>query len=115
MELKGKIYKIRTEQQVTDSFKKREFVLNTDLETDYPQFIQLEFVQDKCEILDKYKVGDIITVQINIRGRNWQPQEGEEKTFNTLQAWRIEKDEQQQEQTTTPPTNAEAEDDDLPF
>jgi len=111
MELKGKIYNIKTEQVVTDKFKKREFVLNTDLDTDYPQFIAVEFVQDKCELLDKYKVDDIVTVQINIRGRNWTNPEGVERTFNTLQAWRIEKDEQKQEE----PIQIEDKEDGLPF
>jgi len=111
MELKVKIYKIKDEQVVSDKFKKREFVVNTDLDTEYPQRIQLEFIQDKCEFLNGYKVDDIVTVHINIKGREWFNPEGKAIYFNTLQAWRIEKDEQQQEQSQVEDKEA----DDLPF
>ena len=112
MELKGKIYKIGQEQVVSDKFKKREFVLETDLDSQYPQFIAVECTQDKCELLDKFKVGQIVTAHINLRGRNWTNKEGIEKTFNTLQVWRIEADEEQQ---TEDAHVEDKEGNDLPF
>lgn len=90
MELTGTIERIEQEKQVTDKFKKREFVIMTDKNTDYPQSIQLECTQANCDILDNFTVGQDVTVQINLRGRNWTNPEGIVKTFNTLQAWKIE-------------------------
>lgn len=90
MELQGTIERIEDEKQITDKFKKREFVIITEKDTDYPQFISLECTQDKCSLLDSFTVGSEVKVSINVRGRNWTNPEGIVKTFNTLQAWRIE-------------------------
>ena len=90
MEITGKLKTINLTQQVSDKFQKREFVVETDLHTDYPQTILLELSQDKCDIIDAYEVGQDIKVEFNLRGRQWTNQQGEVKTFNTLSAWKIQ-------------------------
>ena len=70
-------------------FRKMEVVVTT--EEQYPQFIMIEFVQDKCDLLASYKVGDSVKVGINLRGREWVNPEGIAKYFNSLQGWRIDK------------------------
>jgi len=87
MELNGKIKVIKDTQEVGASFKKRELVLTT--EEQYPQDILIEFTQDKCAILDHFKVGDNVTIAINIRGREWVNPQGETKYFNSIQGWKI--------------------------
>lgn len=89
MELQGKIKLIREEQIISDKFKKREFVISTDEQ--YPQHIQLEFIQDKTSILNNFVVGDDVNVGINIKGREWTDPKGEVKYFNTINAWFIKK------------------------
>jgi hypothetical protein len=89
MEVTGKIKFINAEQVVSASFKKRELVVTT--EEQYPQHIMMEFTQDKCDLLNIYKVGEDVKVSINLRGREWVSPQGETKYFNTIQAWRIEK------------------------
>lgn len=89
MELTGKIKLVRPTQQVSSSFSKREFVITTDEQ--YPQDIQIEFTQDKCDLLNDVQVGQQVTVGINIRGREWINPQGEAKYFNTIQAWKINK------------------------
>lgn len=89
MDVIGKIKVINAEQVVSASFKKRELVITT--EDQYPQHIMMEFTQDKCDILNGYKVGEDVTVSINLRGREWVNPQGESKYFNTIQAWRIER------------------------
>lgn len=49
-----------------------------------------QVTQDKCAVLDQFKVGDELKVQLNLRGREWNGPQGV-KYFNTLEAWRIEK------------------------
>jgi hypothetical protein len=51
----------------------------------------MEFTQDKCDLLNIYKVGEDVKVSINLRGREWVSPQGDTKYFNTIQAWRIEK------------------------
>jgi translation initiation factor IF-3 len=125
MEVTGKIKVINAEQQVSATFKKRELVVST--EEQYPQFISINFVQDKCDLLNNYNTGDAVKVGINLRGREWINPQGETKYFNDIQGWKIEK--LQTEATSNPglepmpPTQAfapatnfnEEEHDDLPF
>ena len=89
MQLKGRIELIREVQQITETFSKREFVLTIDENSDYPQSILVELVNDKTRLLDQYKVGDVVTCEINLRGRKWVNPKGEAKYFNTIQAWKV--------------------------
>jgi hypothetical protein len=89
MEVQGKIKVIKeTETFGAKGFRKRELVVTT--VEQYPQDIQIEFVQDKCDLLDKQSVGDSVKVSINLRGRIWTNPEGVDKYFNSVQGWRIE-------------------------
>ncbi|WP_322971703.1 DUF3127 domain-containing protein [Faecalibacter sp. LW9] len=88
MEITGRIKKIFDTQDITASFRKREFVVTT--QEQYPQDILIEFIQDKTSLLDSYQPGAEVRVAINIRGREWINPEGVAKYFNTIQGWRIE-------------------------
>ena len=90
MEIQGRLLEIFDEMQVNDRFKKREFVIEYADNPQYPEYIKLECIQDKCNILDNFKIGQDVTVSINLKGRKWTDPKGEVKYFNTLQAWRIE-------------------------
>lgn len=94
MEIKGYIKVIKEIQQISDKFQKREFVIETDEQ--FKQCIQLELHQDKVDIIDAYSVGELVTVSINIRGKLWTNQQGEDKYFNTILAWRIQRENSQQ-------------------
>jgi hypothetical protein len=90
MEVTGKIKKIdETKTFGSNGFRKREMVLTTDEQ--YPQFLLIEFVQDKCDLLNNFSVGEDVRVSINLRGREWQSPQGEIKYFNSIQGWRLEK------------------------
>jgi len=108
-------------QQVTEKFAKREFVIETTGEM-YPQKVLIQLTQDGVGILDNFHVGDIVDVNINIRGREWtKPETGEIKYFNSLEAWTISLVGQtiQQPEKITPETletkTEASDDDDLPF
>ncbi len=117
MEVLGQI-KVKGETQTfgEKGFRKRELVVTTDEQ--YPQMIMIEFVQDKCDLLDSYNEGDNVKVSINLRGREWINPEGVAKYFNSIQGWRIEA--VQVEETPVPEgqpiSEMDAQDpDDLPF
>lgn len=89
MDLIGKIKILNGTQNIGDNgFRKREVVITT--EDQYPQHILVEFIQDKCDLLDGYNVGQDVKININIRGREWINPEGVSKYFNAIQGWRIE-------------------------
>ncbi len=117
MTIQGIIKKIgETQAFGASGFRKRDLVVTTSEQ--YPQMILVEFVQDKCDVLNAYKVGDTVTIAINLRGREWINPDGEAKYFNSIVGWRIEKSEQSVQSsgtTTQPPTPSGDEDNDLPF
>lgn len=116
MEITGTL-KMKTDtQQVSEKFKKRDFVL-TDNSSQYPQHISLQLTQDKCDLMDKFKVGDELKASINLKGREWTNPKGEVKYFNTIEAWRIEKlgTTSSEQKTSQLQSTSVEEDSDLPF
>jgi hypothetical protein len=87
--LTGVIKVIKDEVQVSEKFKKREFVV-TDSSGMYPQDILFELAKDKCDIINAFMEGQEVEVSFNLRGREWVSPTGEVRYFNTLDAWRIE-------------------------
>ena len=90
MNIKGRIIELMPTQQVTNTFQKREFVIEYAENPQYPEFVKFEAIQDKCTLLDAYKPGDEVDVYFNIKGRKWNDPKGGVKYFNSLQAWKIE-------------------------
>ena len=127
MEVTGRVKMIdQTKEVGSGGFKKRDIVVTTDEQ--YPQHILVQFVQDKCDLLNNYQVGDQVKIDINLRGREWTNQQGETVYFNTIQGWRIGKVQAETPATApqTPPMPTaetfapatslnEEEPDDLPF
>ncbi len=123
MEVTGKIKKIdETKTFGSSGFRKREMVITTDEQ--YPQMLMIEFVQDKCELLDNLNIGEDVKISINLRGREWINPEGQAKYFNSIQGWRVEKNQAgaagevppMDASSFAPATNvSDNEPDDLPF
>ena len=114
MEVTGKI-KVKGETQTFGAdFTKRQLVVTTDEQ--YPQLISIDFIKDKCDLLDAYNEGDDVKVSINLGGREWIDPQGVAKYFNSVTGWRIEKVEQDLPPTNQPQAEiSSAEPDDLPF
>ncbi len=92
MNVKGKILEISDIQKISDKFQKRDFVLEYVENPQYPEFLQFEMIQDKCAQLDQFSAGDEVNVYFNLKGRKWTNPQGQVKYFNSLQAWRLEKE-----------------------
>lgn len=84
-EVEGKLHRIFPTEQKTASFQAREFVLEVP-DGNYPQYVKLQVVQDKCSLLDQYREGERLKVSFDLRGREWQG-----KYFTSLNAWRIDR------------------------
>lgn len=94
MEVSGRIKMIdETKAFGANGFRKREVVITTTEQ--YPQHIMIEFTQDKCDLLDNFKLGEAVKVAINLRGRDWINPQGETKYFNSIQGWRVERENNQ--------------------
>lgn len=88
MQVQGKILMIFDEKQITEKFVNRQFIVQT--EERYPQKLSLELQQQAVDLIDPFKEGDFVVVDINIKGREWVSPQGETKYFNTLEAWKIQ-------------------------
>lgn len=87
--LTGNVHVIGQTQQKSEKFKSRELIVKTS--GDYPQFISIQFTQDKCDLLNNIKTGDFVSVNYNIKGREWSnPKTGEIRYFTTIEGWSIE-------------------------
>jgi len=89
-QLTGKIKAIGAIEQKSDTFKVRTFVVTIDGDTNYPQHVQLQSTNDKCDLLNTFTVGSEVTVSFNLRGREWTAADNSVKYFNSLEAWKIE-------------------------
>ena len=115
MNIKGKLVEIFDTVQVTETFKKREFIIQDNKNPEYPEYIKIELIQDKVELLNPLNVGDEINVLINIKGRKWEDKEGNIKYFNSIQGWKIESESGNMNQENEQENINQDSDDDLPF
>lgn len=93
LEVIGKLIEKHPTMQVSERFKKREFVLDITEEVNgssYPNFAKLQAVQNRCELLDNFNEGDMVKVSFNIRGNKWE-KDGKVNYITSLDAWRIER------------------------
>ncbi len=84
-EITGKMHRIFPIEQKTATFQAREFVLEV-VSGQYSEYIKFQAVQERCQLLDAFREGEIVKVSFDLRGREWQG-----RYFTNLNAWRIEK------------------------
>ena len=92
-EIEGKLIVLDSTIQVSDKFKKREFVIEKEENNGgqvWVDTIKVQATQAKCDILDSFKVGDNIEVSFNIKGNKWE-KNGKISYFNNLDAWKVSK------------------------
>jgi len=92
-EINGKVIDILPVNQVSDKFRKREFVIErkesggTSLFIDY---IKFQLLQDKCDLINESFMNEEVKVTFNIKGNRWE-REGKVNYFTNLDAWKIER------------------------
>lgn len=94
LEVTGKLLVKYDAQQVSEKFKKREFVIELAEEINgniYTNFAKMQLVQAKCDIIDRFKEGDLVKVSFNIKGNSYvDKKDGITKYITNLDAWRVE-------------------------
>jgi len=114
--LKGIVKHIGEIQQISETFKKREFVV-TEQDGQYPQHILFQTLQDRTALLDDVNVNDMVEVNFNLRGREWTSPQGEVKYFNSMDCWSLNKVgmDSAPQSVDAVETKIEEGEDDLPF
>lgn len=117
MNIEGKLVEKFDTQSVSDSFKKREFIVEYSENPQYPEFLKMELIQNNCQQLDDLQAGELIAISFNLKGRKWTDPKGETKYFNSLQAWRVERKSATQDAQASTSWMKEdfSSDNDLPF
>ena len=92
-EITGRIIDVMPFNQVSDKFRKREFVIEkkesggTAVFVDY---IKFQLVQDKCDLINESFLNEEVKIWFNLKGNRWE-KEGRVNYFTNLDAWKIEK------------------------
>lgn len=89
LEIQGKLHEVYETQQVTEKFRKREFIVELD-DNGYMQYIKFQLNQDRCTLIDNHKKGDEVKVSFNLSGRAYTTKTGETGYITNLVAWRIQ-------------------------
>lgn len=88
-EVTGKLHRKLDEQQVSEKFRKREFVLEI-TDGSYAQHIKFQLVQDRVSLVDAFREGENIKVFFDLTGREFE-KNGEKLYFTNLSAWKIDR------------------------
>ena len=72
------------------NFKSRKVWLTTEADSKYPQTIEVEFQQDKIDLLEGQATGTELNLHLNLRGREWTNPEGKTSVFNSLVCWKVD-------------------------
>jgi len=62
MKVIGKLLEMQATQQVSDTFKKRVFILEHAENPQYPEYISFELIQDRCDLLDSFQLGQEVEI-----------------------------------------------------
>ena len=89
-QIAGRLHAIFETKQISERFSKREFVVETADNPNYPQHVLLQLTGDRCANIDGMKPGDNVRGEVSLRGREWTSPQGEVKYFNSLDVWTIE-------------------------
>ncbi len=91
-EISGKLIFKEETQHISDRFQKREFVIEVENEKNpqWNDFVKVQLIQDRCDLLENISLDEHIKVYFNIRGRKWE-NKGQVSYFTNLEGWRIEK------------------------
>ena len=123
-ETSGKVIEISPVNQVSDKFRKREFVIEkkeTGGAAVFIDYIKFQLIQDKCDLINDSFLNEDVRIWFNLRGNKWE-RDGKINYFTNLDAWKIEKMSQSTEDQSIP-SHQELEDmppvddelNDLPF
>jgi len=88
LELDGKLHEVWPTQQVSDKFKKRDFILEIP-NGKYTDHIKVEATQASCESLDGARIGSQVIAKCNLRGRIYEKKDGTKGQINSIVAWDI--------------------------
>jgi hypothetical protein len=92
-EITGKIIDISPVSQISDKFKKREFVIEkkeTGGTAVFIDYIKFQLTQDKCDLINESYLNEEVKIWFNLKGNKWE-RNNKINYITNLAAWKIEK------------------------
>lgn len=92
-ETTGRVIDISPVNQVSDKFRKREFVVEkkeTGGSAVFVDFIKFQLIQDKCDLINESFLNEEVKIWFNLRGNKWE-RDGKINYFTNLDVWKVEK------------------------
>ena len=89
--ISGKLKVKYDEVQLTEKFKKREFVIQLPT-TGYNgsnEYMKFSLIMDSCSMIDSFSEGESITVSYEVKAREWVNPENETVYINDVKALSI--------------------------
>ncbi len=106
MQYEGKIINIGQVETVgQNGLQKRTVVLEESTDREYKWGIAFDLIKDKVDLINPFKVGDLIKVSLNFR-TNYS--ENTQRYYTSISAWRIDG-------VSWSSSSSSSADDDLPF
>ena len=90
MKITGALKVKKDTQVVSEAFSKREFVL-TVVDGAFSNDILIQLTKDKVTLINDINIGDMLEVDVNLKGKEWTSPSGEVKYFNTIECWKVSK------------------------
>lgn len=91
--LRGRVDHINQQQQ-NGNFLKHLVLITINLDTQYPQLIEVEFSQDRISLLQNVQIGQTYDFGINVRGmpQPWQDSKDPNlyRAFISLSVWKVD-------------------------
>lgn len=93
-DLTGKVIEVSPIQQVSDKFRKREFIIEVAEQSsggrEFIEYIKFQCVQERCDLINEDFINNHIRISFNIKGNKWE-KDGKVNYFTNLDAWKIDK------------------------
>lgn len=93
-DLTGKVIEVSPIQQVSDKFRKREFIIEVAEQgsggREFIEYIKFQCVQERCDLINEDFINNHIRISFNIKGNKWE-KDGKVNYFTNLDAWKIDK------------------------
>ena len=90
MKITGTLKVKKDTQIVSEAFSKREFVL-TVVDGAFSNDILIQLTKDKVTLINDINIGDLLEVEVNLKGKEWTSPSGEVKYFNSIECWKVNK------------------------
>lgn len=85
----GKVY-FKSEVELIGANQMAKQILVVETDSEYPQKLPVEFIKEKCDLLNNLQIGQVVKVSINIRGNEYQDRNGVTRFGLSFQGWKID-------------------------